>query len=113
MSGAFSRIVAASRIRPSIDAATKASASRSGVVAWASTAALSCGQLAKPSSLAMTSWAAARVTTPSGALGVVAGEALYGVGIAAAGGVAQLLGLAAQLVEIGALGKQSGHGVSL
>ena len=44
---------------------------------------------------------------------VVAGEALDGVGIAAAGGVAQLLGLAAQLVEVGALGKRSGHGVSL
>ena len=44
---------------------------------------------------------------------MVAGEAFDGAGIAAAGGVAQLLGLAAQLVEVGALGKRSGHGVSL
>ena len=44
---------------------------------------------------------------------MVAGEPFDGAGIAAAGGVAQLLGLAAQLVEVGALGKRSGHGVSL
>ena len=44
---------------------------------------------------------------------VVAAETLDGVGVAAAGGVAQLLGLASQLVEVGALRKRSGHGVSL
>ena len=44
---------------------------------------------------------------------MVTADALDGVGVAAAGGVAQLLSLAAQLVEVGALRKRSGHGVSL
>jgi hypothetical protein len=48
-----------------------------------------------------------------GCAGVSAGEALDGAGVAAPGSVAQLLGLAAQLVEVGALGKRSGHSVSL
>ena len=40
---------------------------------------------------------------------VVAGEALGGAGITVTDGVAQLLGLAAKLVEVGALGERSGH----
>jgi hypothetical protein len=44
---------------------------------------------------------------------VVAAEPLHRRRITAAGRIAQLLGLAAQLVEIGALGKRTGHGVSL
>ena len=44
---------------------------------------------------------------------VMAGQALNGRGIARPGGVAQFLGAAAQLAEIGALGKRIRHGVSL
>ncbi len=44
---------------------------------------------------------------------VVADEALDSTGLLAAGGVAQLLGLAPQLGEVGALGKRIGHGASL
>ena len=40
-------------------------------------------------------------------------EAIKGIGLAAASGVAQLLGLTAKLVEVGALGQRSGHDVSL
>jgi hypothetical protein len=44
---------------------------------------------------------------------VMAGQALNGRGIADPGGVAQFLGAAAQLAEIGALGNRVRHGVSL
>ena len=44
---------------------------------------------------------------------VMAGQALNGRGITGPGGVAQLFGAAAQLAEIGALGKRFRHGVSL
>ncbi|MGH9169696.1 MAG: hypothetical protein ACRD0Z_02295 [Acidimicrobiales bacterium] len=45
--------------------------------------------------------------------GMVTGEPLDGDGISPQGRVARFLGPAAQLVEVGMLEKQSGHGVSL
>ena len=44
---------------------------------------------------------------------MMAGQALHGRGIARPGGVAQFLGAAAELAEIGAIGKRVRHGVSL
>ena len=43
----------------------------------------------------------------------MAREAFTGRGVTRPHGVAQFLGLAAQLAEVGAIGKRSGHGVSL
>jgi len=55
----------------------------------------------------MISWAAARVTAPGGCTPVVAGETYDSTGVLTADGVAQLLGLATQLAEVGPLGKRS------
>ena len=63
---------------------TNASASCPGLMAWASTAALRRGQLANPSSRAMTSWAAARVTAPW-VQSRVADEAFDSTGLLAGG----------------------------
>ena len=62
------RISAARRIRLSTEAVTKSDAARRAA-ALASMAAISVGQLGKPSSRAMTSWAAARVTGPPATAG--------------------------------------------
>ena len=104
----------ASRTRPSTEAATNPRPVARRELAWASTAALSWGQLAKPSSRAMTSWAAAKVIALSAVPRGGGGRSVCRAAESPRpGGVAQLLGLAAQLVEVGALGKRSGHGVSL
>src|SRR6202021_2230306 len=55
----------------------------------------------------------ARAARAGGRCRVMAGQALGGRGVAGPGGVAQFLGAAAQLAEIGALGKRGRHGVSL
>src|SRR5215472_15382884 len=111
--GSARKMSRACRRRLSITALANACTRRSTPAVPVSIAALSLGQLANPQLAGDDQLGRGQAGYALERRWVVAAEALRRRRITAAGRIAQLLRLAAQLVEIGALGKRIGHGVSL